>query len=85
MWEYYDKNKKYNKLGPITPLKFYQDYVKPHFNMEDKVLCKRGHVGVFERGQCGLMLISGCSATLGEFFFYRWHVSKYRGYLEILT
>ena len=37
MWEYYDKSKKYHKLGPITPLAFYQQHVKPYFNMEDKV------------------------------------------------
>lgn len=36
-WEYYDKNKKFTKLGPITPLEFYKEHVKPHFNMEDKV------------------------------------------------
>ena len=37
VWEYYDKNKKYVKMGPITPLEFYKTHVKPHFNMEDKV------------------------------------------------
>jgi len=36
-WEYYDKNKKYNSVGPITPLDFYEKYVKPYFNVDDKV------------------------------------------------
>jgi bleomycin hydrolase len=36
-WEYYDTDRKYNKIGPITPLEFYQQYVKPHYNISDKV------------------------------------------------
>uniref|UniRef100_G3MM93 Bleomycin hydrolase n=1 Tax=Amblyomma maculatum TaxID=34609 RepID=G3MM93_AMBMU len=36
-WEYYDKNKAYNRLGPITPLEFYEKHVKPLFNFDDKV------------------------------------------------
>jgi aminopeptidase C len=36
-WEYYDKDKAYHKVGPITPLDFYKQLVKPVFNMEDKV------------------------------------------------
>lgn len=36
-WEYYDKNKAYNRLGPITPLEFYEKHVKPVFNFDDKV------------------------------------------------
>lgn len=36
-WEYRDKDKNYHKIGPITPLQFYQEHVKPLFNMEDKV------------------------------------------------
>lgn len=36
-WEYYDKNKKYNSVGPITSLEFYEQHVKPHFNVDDKV------------------------------------------------
>ena len=36
-WEYYDKNKEYHKIGPITPLEFYKQHVKPLYNMEDKV------------------------------------------------
>lgn len=36
-WEYYDKSKTYHKIGPITPLDFYNEYVKPVYNVEDKV------------------------------------------------
>lgn len=37
VWEYYDKNKAYHKVGPISPLKFYEEYVKPVFDIENKV------------------------------------------------
>ncbi|KAG0728936.1 Bleomycin hydrolase [Chionoecetes opilio] len=36
-WEYYDKSKAYHKIGPVTPLEFYNEYVKPVYNVEDKV------------------------------------------------
>ncbi|XP_026548197.1 bleomycin hydrolase-like, partial [Notechis scutatus] len=36
-WEYYDKEKNYHKIGPISPTKFYQEHVKPLFDMESKV------------------------------------------------
>nr|XP_023411896.1 bleomycin hydrolase [Loxodonta africana] len=36
-WEYRDKDKNYQKIGPITPLEFYREHVKPLFNMEDKI------------------------------------------------
>ncbi|XP_032295481.1 bleomycin hydrolase isoform X1 [Drosophila virilis] len=36
-WEYYDKSKNYQSIGPISSLEFYERYVKPHFNVEDKV------------------------------------------------
>lgn len=36
-WEYYDKTKAYNCVGPITGLEFYKKYVKPIFNVDDKV------------------------------------------------
>lgn len=36
-WEYRDKDKNYQKIGPISPLEFYREHVKPLFNMEDKV------------------------------------------------
>ena len=37
VWEYYDKSKVYHKIGPITPLQFYHEHVKPHFDMKSKV------------------------------------------------
>lgn len=36
-WEYYDKNKKYNSVGPISPIDFYEKHVKTIFNVDDKV------------------------------------------------
>lgn len=36
-WEYRDKDKNYQRIGPITPLEFYREHVKPLFNMENKV------------------------------------------------
>lgn len=37
VWEYYDKNKGYNRVGPVTPLEFYETHVKPYFNVDEKV------------------------------------------------
>ncbi|XP_036341939.1 bleomycin hydrolase-like, partial [Rhagoletis pomonella] len=34
---YYDKSKAYKSIGPITPLEFYENHVKPIFNVEHKV------------------------------------------------
>lgn len=36
-WEYYDKSKAYHCIGPIKPIDFYEKYVKPVFNVDDKV------------------------------------------------
>lgn len=36
-WAYYDKNKAYHSIGPVTPKEFYEEHVKPLFNVEDKV------------------------------------------------
>lgn len=36
-WEFRDKEKNYHKYGPMTPVQFYNEHVKPYFNMEDKV------------------------------------------------
>ncbi|XP_058799413.1 bleomycin hydrolase isoform X2 [Phymastichus coffea] len=36
-WEYYDKSKNYNSVGPITGLDFYEKYVKPYFDVNEKV------------------------------------------------
>lgn len=37
-WEYYNKNKEYQKIGPISPRDFYIQHIKPVYNMEDKVV-----------------------------------------------
>lgn len=37
VWEYYDKSKNYNTVGPVTGPEFYTKYVKPYFNVDDKV------------------------------------------------
>lgn len=38
VWEYYsDKSKDYQKVGPVSPIEFYQEHVKKHFNVDDKV------------------------------------------------
>lgn len=37
-WEYYDKTKVYQKKGPVTPLEFYQKYVKSVYDLDDKVV-----------------------------------------------
>jgi bleomycin hydrolase len=34
--EYY-ASKKYASVGPIKPTDFYEKYVKPYYNMDDKV------------------------------------------------
>lgn len=36
-WEYRDKDKNFHRLGPLTPLEFYREHVKPLYNIEDKV------------------------------------------------
>lgn len=36
-WEYYDKSKSYNSIGPISGVEFYQKYVKPVFDVNEKV------------------------------------------------
>ncbi|XP_061460952.1 bleomycin hydrolase [Rhineura floridana] len=36
-WEFYDKEKGYHKIGPVSPLQFYNEHVKPVFDMESKV------------------------------------------------
>lgn len=36
-WEYYDKSKQYHKVGNISPLDFYREHVKPHFDAGSKV------------------------------------------------
>ncbi|ENN72502.1 hypothetical protein HUJ04_001118 [Dendroctonus ponderosae] len=36
-WNYYDKNKAFHSIGPLTPKEFYEVHVKPLFNVDDKV------------------------------------------------
>ncbi|XP_037072739.1 bleomycin hydrolase-like [Pollicipes pollicipes] len=36
-WEYYDREKAYHKVGPLSPRDFYERHVKPHFNAEEQV------------------------------------------------
>jgi len=36
-WEYYDKSKKYQKVENISPLDFYENLVKPNFDINSKV------------------------------------------------
>ncbi|KAF5904386.1 bleomycin hydrolase, partial [Clarias magur] len=36
-WEYRDKDKTYHRIGPLTPKEFYVQYVKPLYNLQDKV------------------------------------------------
>lgn len=37
-FEYYDTYKQYQKIGPISPIDFYKQIVKPAFNIDDKVI-----------------------------------------------
>ncbi|XP_043461903.1 bleomycin hydrolase [Leptopilina heterotoma] len=36
-WDYYTTSKVFNSTGPITPLEFYEKYVKPCFDVDEKV------------------------------------------------
>lgn len=36
-WEYYDKSKGYHCIKSIKPIDFYEKYVKPYFDVDDKV------------------------------------------------
>jgi len=36
-WQYYDKSKVFNTVGPITPLDFYLSHVRPVFDVVEKV------------------------------------------------
>jgi bleomycin hydrolase len=36
-FSYYDKNKTYHSIGPITPKAFYTEHVKPVFDVDNKV------------------------------------------------
>ncbi|XP_066148714.1 bleomycin hydrolase isoform X2 [Euwallacea fornicatus] len=36
-WNYYDKNKAFHNVGPLTPKEFYDEHIRPLFNVDDKV------------------------------------------------
>ncbi|CAF1639722.1 unnamed protein product [Adineta ricciae] len=36
-FEYYDSSKQYQKIGPISPIDFYQQIVKPIYNIDNKI------------------------------------------------
>lgn len=36
-YEYYNKDKTYHSIGPVTPKEFYEKHVKPVYNINDKV------------------------------------------------
>ena len=36
-WEYRDKDKNFHRLGPLSPLEFYREHVKPLYNIQEKV------------------------------------------------
>lgn len=36
-WNYYDKNKAFHSIGPITPKEFYENHIKPLYNVDNKV------------------------------------------------
>ncbi|MBN3284698.1 BLMH hydrolase, partial [Polyodon spathula] len=36
-WEYRDKEKNFHRLGPLSPLQFYREHVKPLYDIEDKI------------------------------------------------
>ncbi|XP_019869149.1 bleomycin hydrolase isoform X2 [Aethina tumida] len=36
-WSYYDKNKVHHTVGPVTAVEFYENHVKPYYNVDDKV------------------------------------------------
>ena len=40
-WDYMDKSKQHQSVGPISPLEFYEKYVKPVWNIENKVCLVR--------------------------------------------
>ncbi len=37
-FEYYDTSKQCQKIGPISPMEFYKQIVKPVFNINNKVI-----------------------------------------------
>ena len=37
-YEYYDIFKQYQKIGPISPMEFYKQFIKPVYDINDKVI-----------------------------------------------
>lgn len=37
-WNYYDKSKAFQTVGPISPIDFYEKHVKPVFDVTEKVI-----------------------------------------------
>lgn len=36
-WNFYDKSKVFQSIGPISPIDFYEKHVKPVFDVTEKV------------------------------------------------
>ena len=36
-WSYYDKNKNYHTIGPITPKEFYEVHIRNLYDVDEKV------------------------------------------------
>lgn len=53
VFEFYNKDKAYNNLGPLTPQEFYNKHVRPLFNVDDKV-CDIHIMWTFSQFVCGL-------------------------------
>ncbi|XP_023311074.1 bleomycin hydrolase-like [Anoplophora glabripennis] len=50
-WSYYDKDKAFKSIGPVTPKEFYEKHVKPFFNVDDKVCLVSDPRPTFEFGK----------------------------------
>jgi hypothetical protein len=77
-WEYYSKTKEFSSIGPVTPLDFYIKYVKPVFNVDDKVSVAEQYLEVGNWLEAGIdpvvcphhmvricVLLSHCGVCLG--------------------
>src|SRR5438128_11402713 len=64
-WAYYDKAKVHNKIGPISPQKFYEEYVKKVHDVNEKV--KLNFVSEVEYFKCSKNLRAFCSVALIPF------------------
>lgn len=42
-WEHYQNKNNYASIGPITPLEFYEQHVRPLFDVKEKVTCQSMH------------------------------------------